>query len=136
MRSLGCVLAAALAAQAAVMGIVDDDGEVVAFFIGLTLLGVVAAWAVRPPYVGRRRTVAIVAAGVWIGAALWVGVLLLMFAGHFASMGGPLPPERTYLGLTATVYHVVGLYGGALAIGLSAFAPRPQDPATRPGRTP
>ena len=136
MRSLGSLVAAVLAAQAAVMGVVDDDGEVVAFFVGLSLLGLIAAWAARRPYVWYRRTIAMVAGFVWIGAALWVGVLLLMFAGHFASMGGPPPPERTYLGLTATVYHLVGLYGGALAIGLSAFAPRPEDPATRPGRTP
>jgi len=34
----------------------------------------------------------------------------------------PPGPEDTYLGLTATVYHVVGLYAGAVLMLLSALA--------------
>jgi len=32
-------------------------------------------------------------------------------------------PEDTYLGLTATVYHVAGLYGGAALMLAGAFGP-------------
>jgi hypothetical protein len=41
---------------------------------------------------------------VWLIAAAWIGVLLLMYQ----SASRPQPePEATYLGLTATIYHLV-----------------------------
>ena len=33
----------------------------------------------------------------------------------------PQLPEETYLGIAATGYHLLGLYGGAVLVGLLAF---------------
>jgi hypothetical protein len=44
----------------------------------------------------------------------------------YQAMGSSRPPsapEATYLGLTATVYHVIGLFGGAALMAISGFAP-------------
>jgi hypothetical protein len=40
-----------------------------------------------------------------------------------ASILTAAPTEDTYLGLTATVFHVVGLYAGSLLMLVSAFDP-------------
>jgi hypothetical protein len=118
MRSLVAMAASALAGLAAVVASLDGDGDIVPFFVGLTFLGGVVAWACHPPFSGGRRTFARVIAVVWLGAAVWVAILLIW--GRAAS--GPTPgPEATYLGLTATIYHLVGLYGGAALIAFGAF---------------
>jgi hypothetical protein len=43
----------------------------------------------------------------------------------YQAMGSrpPPQPEDTYLGLTATVYHLIGVYGGALLVLASTFGP-------------
>ena len=53
--------------------------------------------------------------------AAWIAVLLVMYQ----AMGSRPPPlpEDTYLGLTATIYHLIGVYGGALLVLASAFGP-------------
>ncbi len=100
----------------------DGDADIVPFFVGLTFLGGVEAWATHAPFVGRRRQVARGVALVWGLAAVWAGVLLVWYVAAEAS--GPSPvDEATYLGLPATVYHLVGLYGGAVAIVVTAFGP-------------
>jgi hypothetical protein len=38
-----------------------------------------------------------------------------------ASSSPPPGPEATYLGLTATAYHLVGLFGGMVLVLTSAF---------------
>ena len=119
MRSVLGLAASALAGLAAV--IASLDGGVVPFFVGLTFLGGVEAWAAHPPFVGQRRWLARGVALLWLMAAVWIGVLLLMFL-RGASMP-ELGPEATYLGLPATVYHLLGLYGGVLLVLVSAFGP-------------
>ena len=55
-------------------------------------------------------------------AAGWIGALLIweqMLCG--CSMPPPVP-ESTYLGLTATVYHVVGVYLGGMLMAVAAFS--------------
>ena len=66
-----------------------------------------------------------------------VGVLLLTYLG---ASRPPPTPEATYLGLTATLYHLVGLYGGLVLMLGGAFGPdrrfqrsRPADRAEAPG---
>jgi hypothetical protein len=59
----------------------------------------------------------------WVLGAVWIGVLLLMYQ---SASRPPPSPEETYLGLTATVYHVVAVYGGAVAVAIAAFAPLPR----------
>ena len=138
MRSFISLGASALAGLAAVIASLDGDADIVPFFVGLTFLGGLEAWAAHPPFVGRRRQVARGVALVWLLAAVWAGVLLAWYVAAGAS-GPPPAHEATYLGLTAAVYHLTGLYGGAVAMVVSAFGPegwfetagdlaRPADP--------
>lgn len=119
MRSSLGILASALAGLAAVIASLDGDADIVPFFVVLTFAAGVVAWASHPPLVGVRRRLAQAIAVAWLAGAVWVGVLLVMAQ----SMGsGPRPsPEATYLGLTATIYHLVGLYAGAGLVALLAF---------------
>jgi hypothetical protein len=121
MRSLLGLAASALAGVAAVMASLDDDADIVPFFVGLTFLGGLEAWAAHTPFVAQRRLVARSVALLWLLAAVWVAVVLLAYQ----AASQPLPiPEATYLGLTATVYHLVGLYGGVALVLGSAFGPK------------
>lgn len=124
MRSapLVAVGAALLAALALLVAQVDGDTDIVPFFAGLTLAAVGEAWLVADPSVRWRRLTAWVIAGLWLAAAVWIGGLLGMYQ-VMCSCSRPLPiePERTYLGLTATIYHLVGLYGGLVLAGAAAW---------------
>ena len=123
MRSVLALAASALAGLAAVIASLDGDADIVPFFVGLTFLGGVGAWAAHPPFEGSRRRIARGATLLWNLAAVWVGVLLVMSVTVWQASGPPPRPEDTYLGLTATVYHVVGLYAGAVFMLVSAFGP-------------
>ncbi len=123
MRSLLALAGSALAGLAAVIASLDGDADIVPFFIGLTFLGGATAWATHPPFEGSRRRIAKGAALLWLTAAVWVAVLLLMSVTVMTASSPPPRPEDTYLGLTATVYHVLGLYGGVALVLASAFAP-------------
>lgn len=123
MRSLIGLGASALAGLAAVIASLDGDADIVPFFVGLTFLGGVEAWAAHPPFAGPRRWLARGTALLWLVAAAWVGVLLLMYQALCACSSPPRPTEDTYLGLTATIYHLIGLYGGAVAVVISAVGP-------------
>lgn len=46
-----------------------------------------------------------------------------MYNTVWQATGPPPGAEATYLGLTATVYHLLGLYGGVLLALAAAFAP-------------
>jgi len=140
MRSLIGLGASALAGLAAVIASLDGDADIVPFFVGLTLLGGVGAWAAHAPFEGRRLPLARGSALVWLVAAVWIGALLVMYQAACACSSPPRPPEATYLGLTATVYHLVGLYGGLAGMLASAFGPdhwfgsaRPADPRPEGG---
>ncbi len=121
MRSALGLAASALAGLAAVIASLDGDGDIVPFFVGLTFAGGVAAWAAHPPFAGPRVRVAKAVALVWLVAAIWVGVLLLMSLTVWQASGPHPTPDRSYLGLPATAYHLVGLYGGAVLVLLLAF---------------
>ncbi len=123
MRSALGLGASALAGLAAAIASLDGDADIVPFFVGLTFAGGVAAWAAYPPFEGGRRRIAQGIALAWIVAAVWVGALLVMFVTVWQSSTlGPSPtPEETYLGLPASVYHLIGLYAGAVLMPLLAF---------------
>ncbi len=123
MRSVLALAASALAGLAAVIASLDGDADIVPFFAGLTLLGGIGALAAHPPFEGPRRRIAQGATLLWVLAAVWVGVLLVMSVTVWQASSPPPRPEDTYLGLTATVYHLVGLYAGAALMLLSAFGP-------------
>ncbi len=122
MRSTLGVAASALAGLAASVAATADP-TIVPFFIGLAILGGVEAAAAYPPFVGQRRLVARGAALLWLIAAVWVGVLLLMYNTVWEHVGPPPTPELTFMGLPATVYHLIGLYGGLVLVLASAFGP-------------
>lgn len=116
--------ASALAGLAAVISSLDADPDLVPFFVGLTFLGGVVAWAVAGPASPRHRRIAVGAAGLWTLAAVWVAVLLLMFLTVWQGSSSPPPgPVQTYLGLPGTVYHLLGLYGGWALVALATFGP-------------
>jgi hypothetical protein len=123
MRSILGLAASVLAGLAAVVSSLDGDADLVPFFVGLTFLGGLEAWAAHPPFEGPRRSVAAGAALLWGLAASWVAVLLVMTVTVWYGSGPSPQPEALYFGLTATVYHVIGLFGGAVLVLVSAFAP-------------
>lgn len=118
MRSVLGLVASALAGLAAIIASLDGDGDIVPFFVALTFAGGVAAWAAQAPFFGMRRRIARGIAVVWLIAAVWVGVLLVAYV---AASSPPSGPEQAYLGVAATVYHLVGLYAGSVLVLLLAF---------------
>lgn len=122
-RSRLALGASGLAGLAAVIANIDGDRDILPFFIGITLVGAVAAWSVRTPFTGSRRILARGMALLWALAAAWIGVLLVMLHTVWQASSPPPGPEATYLGLTATMYHLLGLYGGAPLIVAAAFGP-------------
>ena len=118
------------------------DEDLVPFFIGLSFLGGVDAWAAREPSAGWERTVARSVAVLWLIAAVWVGVLLGWEALYYGASRPTPEPGRTFLALPVTVYHLLGLYGGAALVTWSAFGPRtrgreaPEGAASAPPRSP
>jgi hypothetical protein len=116
--------ATVLAALAGVVASLDGDTDILPFFVGLTVAGGIGALAVREPYSGRRQVAAQAIGGLWLIAAGWIGVLLVM---HQAACGCSYPvrpPEETYLGLTATIYHLAGVYLGGALMAVAAFSRR------------
>lgn len=125
MRSALGLAASALAGLAAVMASLDGDADIVPFFVLLTFAGGAAAWAAQTPFIGIRRRIARGIALAWLVAAVWIGVLLGAYVA--AGSGAPPTPDETYFGLPATIYHLVGLYGGLVFVLLLAFGRRPRD---------
>ena len=122
-RSLQAIAAASLAAVAAVVANLDGDADIVPFFVALTLAGGVGAWATHEPYRGRRSLLARGIGGLWLIAGGWIGVLLVMYrASCGCSLPEPIGPDATYLGLTATVYHLAGVYLGGALMAVAAFS--------------
>lgn len=119
------VLGMAATALAAVAGLVASDSNrtVVPFFIGLMFLGALEAATVYPPFAGWRRSLARGAALLWLIAAVWVGVLLLMSVTVWHASGPPPVPDPIYLGLPAGLYQYLGLYAGVVLVIASAFGP-------------
>lgn len=138
MRSALGLVASALAGLAAVIASLGGDGDIVPFFVGLTFAGGLAAWAAHPPFEGLRRRIARAVALVWLVAAVWVGVLLVMSVTVWQASSPPPAPEQTYLGLPATAYHLIGLYAGAVLVPLLAFGRSGWfgDSRTAPGAEP
>ena len=122
-RSLLAIGASALAAVAGIVSELDHDVGFVWFFLGLALLGASGAFVVREPYDGsKRRVFGAMIAIAWIAAAVIVGGLLL-WERAICACSGPVPTaESTYLGLTATIYHLAGVYLGGALMTVAAFS--------------
>lgn len=61
-------------------------------------------------------------ATVWLAAAFIIGALLIWHR-VMCACSMPFPaPEATYLGLTATVYHVAAVYLGGALMAVAAFS--------------
>lgn len=121
MRVWLATAAAALAILAVLVSILDNAQEALAFSAVAAVATGVQAWSVREPFAGNRRRLAIGIAVVWLIAVVWIDVLLAMYQ---SASRPPPEPEATYLGLTATVYHLLALHGGAALVSLAAFLPR------------
>ena len=121
MRSILGLVVSALAGLAAVISSLDGGADLVPFFVGLTFLGGLEAWAAHHPFEGARRAIAGGAALLWALAAAWVALLLLASVTIMQASGPAPQPESTYLGLPGTFYRVVGLFGGVLLVLASAF---------------
>ncbi len=120
-RSTLALAASFLAGVAAVVSSLDGDVDLVPSFVGLTFIGGIGAWAVGDPYVGPRKILARVIGVIWLVAAVWIGGLLLWFQAACGCSGPPPSPEATYLGLTATVFHLVAVYLGGALMAVAAF---------------
>ena len=121
-RSLLAILASALAAVAGLVSQLDGDIDLVPFFVGLTVLGATGAFVVRAPYPERRRIFGVMIATAWIAAALTIGGLLV-WEQALCGCSRPEPiAEATYLGLTATAYHLAGVFLGGALMTVAAFS--------------
>jgi hypothetical protein len=120
MRSILGLAASVLAGLAAVVASQDHHADFVPFFVALTVLGGVNAWAVDAPHAGPRRWAAAGSALVWTAAAAWFAILLVF--PFQASSPAPVA-DQTFVGIPATFYRMLGLYGGAALVLVSGFAP-------------
>ena len=121
-RSLLAAGAAALAGLAATISALDGDADLVPFFVGLTVAGGIGAWAVREPFGSGRRRLARAITGLWLIAAGWIAALLIWQQVTCGCSMPPPSPEETYLGLTATAYHLAGVYLGGALMAVAAFS--------------
>lgn len=130
-----------LAGFAALVASQVGDADYVPFFIGLAFVAAVEAWAAREPSTGVHRSISRGAAVAWLIAATWVAVLWA-WASTLATSSPPPGPPLTFLAIDVSVYYILGLYGGAALVTLSAFRrdraapPVPHDVASLPPRTP
>lgn len=129
MRGVPGLLAAALAGLATIVASQDGDADIVPFFVALTVAGGVHAWASTGSPTPRSRAVSRIVAGAWAVAAIWIGVLLIGYQAMCACSSPPRAPEETYLGLTATAYHLVGLYGGLALVLFAEISARREGAA-------
>jgi hypothetical protein len=121
MRVWFSLAAALLSAIALGVSLLDNAPEPQGFFAVATIVALIQAWCLRDPEAVELRRLAIGIALAWVAGAIFIGVLLVMY--QSASRPPPLD-ENTYIGLTATVYHVIGVYGGALLVSIAALGPR------------
>ena len=132
MRAFLAVAASGLATVGSVVASFDAHADFIPFYAGLALLATVAAAVAHEPFVGTRRLVARSAAAVWLVAAAWVGVLLVMANTVWQASGPPPTPEQTFLGIPASGYYLAALYGGTVLMLLAAFLPGPRTEARPP----
>lgn len=130
MRTLLAGGASTVAGLAAVISSLDGDADLVPFFIGLTFLGGLGAASLHEPVTDRRRLLARTTALVWLAAAGVIGAALVWERALCACTSAPPPPPETYIGLTATIYHVAGVYLGGALLAVAAFS-RSLDLRTR-----
>ncbi len=123
-RSSLALAATVLAALATVVASQDGDADIVPFFVGLTIAGGIGAWTMHEPLTRRRQYLARFIGGAWLIAAGWIGVLLVMYQATCGCSMPVLPPEKTYLGLTATMYHLAAVYLGGALMAVAAFSRR------------
>jgi hypothetical protein len=115
------IFALVLSLVAAIVSLLDGDTVELAFFVLVSLAAGTQAWLVREPGVGWMPRAAQGIAIAWVLAAIGIGVLLQMYQ---STTRPPAVAEATYFGLTATVFHLMAVYGGAVAALVAAFGPR------------
>ena len=120
MRTNLSAAAAILSVIAGAVSLIDDAQEASAFFLVAAVVASIQAAAAKVPFAGPRRRLSRILAWAWVIAVVWIDALLVMYQ----SAARPTPePEATYLGLTATAFHVIALHAGAVLVLLSAYVP-------------
>jgi hypothetical protein len=121
-RPVLAVAATLLCVPALATSVAHGDPVLVAFFAALSVAAGVVALLARGPWESWRRGIGMLVGIAWIlvGVAIWVLVGLFRSAG---SLPTEMPPESTYLGLTATFYHLVAICGGGVLVITAVFAP-------------
>ena len=120
-RSVLALGAAGLTAAATVISQLNGDSMELGFFAALTLAALVAAGALVPAAGDRGHLVAAMIAAAWKTGGVWIGVLLVQFVVACGCLRPVEPPEATYLGLTATTYHLVAMYAANALLLVAAF---------------
>lgn len=125
MRPMFAVAACGLASIGAIVASFDSHADFVPFFAGLAFAAALAGVVAHEPLVGTRRLVARAAIALWVVAAVWVGVLLIMANTVWQASGPPPTPDQVFLGIPATAYYVSSLYGGTVLMLLAGSWGRP-----------
>ena len=114
------VAASALAGVATAISSLDGDLDLVPFFVLLTFVGGVIAVLLQPPIAAARRTVALLLAAGWAGAAIWAGVLIWYQTACGCSSPPPVP-DATYLAIPASAFHLAAAFVGGTLVTVAAF---------------
>ncbi len=134
MRTILALAASGLSVLALAVSLATGGDDIAPFFAVLAVAAAVIAWLVRPGdhsvWAGRSaRGLAV----LWVGAAVWIAVLLVMFRTMCGcSYAEPVAPPPNVAGIPATVFHLAATYLGGAFVVVAAFSRRlagPRDEA-------
>ena len=125
MRSALALAAAGLALIAAAASAVSGEDDVVAIFLVLTVVAVVIAVLCAGSWSGRARVAARTLAVLWVVAAVWIGVLLVVYQTSCACSSAVLVgPDPNVAGIPTTFFHLLATYLGGAFVGVATFSGR------------
>jgi hypothetical protein len=125
-RSLLAAAATVLCVPALAISVLEGDSVLVPFFAALSVAAGVAALLARRRWEGWRRGIGMLVGIAWVMAGVAISLLVGLF-GSGGSLPTEMPPEPTYLGLTASFYHLVAICGGGALIVAAVFAPEQES---------
>jgi Trk-type K+ transport system membrane component len=130
------LVAAVLAAIPLLLSRLDADGDLDPFFAVLVLVALFVALAATRERGSPARRGAMLLAVAWLGAGAAAAFLLVMYqtaCGCSTPDLSAFPPTPTYLGFSATTFHLIATYGGGPLVALAAFLPPASAGRTRLG---
>ncbi len=119
MRTILAATAAVLAILAAAASAIAGDSDLIAFFVVLAAVATIIAALASGRWVGPPRNIARVLALGWVGTAIWIAGLLVIYQGACGcSRPEPALVPPNVLGIPSTLFHLVATYvGGSLVVG-------------------